>query len=202
MKPDCLMSDCDRVSKVRGLCAKHYRRLQRYGDPTHIKRTIHTGTDSERFWKRVDKSAGCWVWGGRMARNGYGMYSLRDKGVVAHRFAYIDAVSAIPDGLQVDHMCHNRACVNPSHLRLVTNKQNNENPAGLRADNTSGHRGVTFDKRVGRWYAKAQHEGQTHSAGGYATREEAAEAARQLRLSLFTHNDADRNPRSRKGKAR
>jgi len=154
----------------------------------------HTGTDAERFWKKVDKSADCWIWQGNTAKNGYGLYSIRQEHTwMAHRFAYTDTNGDIPAGIQLDHICHNRACVNPSHLRPVTNKQNNENPAGLRSDSTSGYRGVTFEKKTGRWRAKAQHNGKTHHvSGSFNTPEEAAEAARQLRLSLFTHNDADR----------
>jgi len=156
--------------------------------------TWHTGTDAERFWKKVDKSTDCWEWRGRIAKNGYGLYSIRhERTWMAHRFSYTEVNGGIPEGTQLDHSCHNRACVNPAHLRPVTNKQNNENPAGLRSDNTSGYRGVTFDKRFSVWRAKAQHNGKTHHVPGrFSTPEEVAEAARQLRLSLFTHNDADR----------
>lgn len=192
MSNACRVHGCEGLLEARSLCKTHYRRWQRHGDPNVTLRTVHKGTPSERFWKRVEKSTACWVWQGRVARNGYGIFSIRKKTHVAHRFAYLDTVGPIPSGIQLDHLCHNRRCVHPAHLRFATNKQNNENPAGLRADNTSGFRGVVFNKRSGRWYAKAQHQGRTHSAGGHATPEEAAEAARQLRLSLFTHNDADR----------
>lgn len=111
---------------------------------------------------------------------------------MAHRFAYEEVVGPIPEGHQLDHTCHNRACVNPGHLRPATNKQNNENPSGLRIDNASGYRGIYLNKKNGRWYARVQHEGRTRSAGGHSTAEEAAEAAKALRLLLFTHNDADR----------
>jgi len=120
------------------------------------------------------------------------MYGVREQTHIAHRFAYAEVKGSIPEGFQLDHVCHNRACVNPEHLRPVTNKQNNENPAGLRSDNTSGYRGVTQDRVTRRWKAQAQHNGRMYRAGAYDTPEEAAEAARQLRLSFFTHNDADR----------
>src|SRR5690606_24682332 len=88
----------------------------------------------------------------------------------------------IPAGMFIDHVCGNRACVNPNHLRLVTNKQNLEHRTGLDARNKSGFRGVYFDKRWGKWAAGARHNGRLHSAGYHDTPEEAAEAARQLRL--------------------
>jgi hypothetical protein len=188
----CSFQDCDKKHEARGLCATHYRRLTRHGSPDVLMKTRHTGSPTERFWKHVKKSDSCWLWTGQIHRNGYGLYTATHKTFGAHRYAYADLVGPIPNGYQLDHMCHNRGCVNPDHLRVVTNKQNNENPSGLRSDNTSGYQGVTFSKRNGRWYAHVQHEGKKRGAGGYATAQEAAEAARQLRLLLFTHNDADR----------
>jgi hypothetical protein len=189
----CSIDGCHKSRRTRGLCDAHYGRLLRHGRPSITMRVRHDGTASERFWKRVDKSGECWEWTGRKARNGYGMYSIgQERTWLAHRFAYIETLGEIPEGAQLDHTCHNRACVNPEHLRAVTNKQNNENPSGLRSDNTSGYRGVTFSKTMKRWKAQAHHHGQAHSAGYHDTPGEAAEAARQLRLSLFTHNDADR----------
>jgi hypothetical protein len=90
----------------------------------------------------------------------------------------------------LDHRCHVRACVNPDHLRLVTK---NENAEHRRRRNGEHWRGTSFYKALGKWMAYATHNGRMHHAGYYSTAEEAAEAARQLRLSLFTHNDLDRN---------
>src|SRR5450755_3951408 len=77
-------------------------------------------TAEERFWARVDKQTdGCWVWTGAL-RTGYGTLSVSGKNVPAHRFSYELLVGIIPDGLQIDHLCRNRACVNPEHLEPVT----------------------------------------------------------------------------------
>lgn len=113
----------------------------------------------------------------------------------AHRLSYKFTRGPIPDGMQIDHICHNRACVNPEHLRLATNKQNMENPAGLRVDNTSGHQGVTWDRSCGKWKANVHHNGRNVSAGRYASKEAAAQAVARKRCELFTHNDADREAR-------
>jgi len=188
----CTVDDCNRPVSCRELCGMHYSRLARHGSPSITLRTRHSGTPSERFWKRTEKTDKCWYWRGRIARNGYGMYSTGTRTNMAHRFAYTDVVGAIPNGYQLDHLCHNRACVNPSHLRLATNKQNNENPAGLNSNNTTGYRGVRYNKKNKRWYGRVQHDGKQLSCGGHETAEQAAEAARQLRLLVFTHNDADR----------
>ena len=79
---------------------------------------------SVRFWNQVDDSAGsCWEWMGGTS-NGYGGFFLKGKKVKAHRYAYELMVAIIPDGLEIDHLCRNRKCVNPSHMELVTRSEN------------------------------------------------------------------------------
>jgi len=79
----------------------------------------------DRFWAKVDLAAegGCWAWTARTS-NGYGKYAMRVRGKVtdyrAHRLAYQALVGPIPEGFQIDHLCRNRACVNPNHLEIVT----------------------------------------------------------------------------------
>ena len=192
----CSIDGCTHRAHARSYCKSHYERFRRSGNPLPKPRISRAKPLAERFWSHVIKSPGCWEWTASKTTKGYGMYWVSTKPkrrTTAHRLAYELAFGAVPDEMLVDHVCHNRGCVNPEHLRLATNKQNMENPAGLRSDNTSGHQGVYFHKRLKRWCARAQHEGKTYYAGSFATVEEAAEAARQLRLSLFTHNDADRS---------
>ena len=172
----------------------HYARVRRYGDPDFRRHVRGAGTTEENFWARVEKTPDCWVWTGTKWRNGYGQAWIREtkRTICAHRLAWQLTRGPIPDDMQLDHRCHNRACVNPDHLRLATNKQNNENMSGLRSDNSTGYRGVRLEKRTGKYYARAFHHGREHSAGTHDTAEEAAEAARALRNKLFTHNDLDR----------
>jgi hypothetical protein len=76
-----------------------------------------------RFWKNVEKTDSCWNWTGDKVF-GYGRMNIKRKTVRAHRFGYELLVGPIPDGLVIDHLCRNRACVNPAHLEPVTNRVN------------------------------------------------------------------------------
>lgn len=76
----------------------------------------------------VDDSS-CWLWTASLNRNGYGLtgYTASDgtrRSIVAHRFVYQTLVGPIPEGLQLDHLCRVRCCVNPDHLEPVTQREN------------------------------------------------------------------------------
>jgi len=143
-------------------------------------------TAEQRFWAKVNKGQDCWVWTGSTS-NGYGKFGLNGKVVNAHRYSYFLAHGRYPDD-QVDHICHNRSCVNPEHLRDVTGKQNRENRAGAQSNSLSGIRGVRRRGRDGKWEARARHHGRAYFGGVFSTPEEAETAAIELRNRLFTHN--------------
>ena len=151
---------------------------------------------TESFWERVTKTEHCWEWTGGKGHKGYGQVNAKKDGrktiLNAHKASYLLHIGPVADGMKVDHTCHNHGCVNPDHLRQVTNKQNLENRAGLPSNNTSGHLGVFWDTRVSKWAARVRHNDKQHHLGHFATAETAAEAARDIRLELFTHNDLDR----------
>jgi hypothetical protein len=99
-------------------------------------------TEAERFWPKVDKHGPvpasrpelgpCWVWTGGRIPNGYGHFSLTQlpgtpkQRILAHRWVYEEMTGPIPEGLEIDHLCRNRACVNPVHLELVTHQMNGQ----------------------------------------------------------------------------
>ena len=117
---------------------------------------------------------------------------MAGKHIAVHRYAYERHVGPIPDGLQIDHICHNRICVEPSHLRAVTNKQNLENISGAYATSSTGVRGVHPIKGSAKYQAVVVHNRQHYKAGRYDTIAEAEAVVITLRNKLFTHNDADR----------
>jgi hypothetical protein len=145
-----------------------------------------------RFNKHVDTSGSCHVWTGCINRGGYGVVNVEKRAVQAHRVAYEIANGPFDKAMHVDHICHNRACVSPSHLRLVTRKQNAENREGATCRSKSGVRGVSWQAQQKKWLASAGQGGRKYYGGTFNTIEEAAVAARELRNRLFTHNTIDR----------
>lgn len=83
-----------------------------------------TDADMNRFRARVDETDTCWIWQGSLDADGYGRFSLRGRAFQAHRISYTAAHGSIPEGLVIDHLCRNRACVRPDHLEPVTNAVN------------------------------------------------------------------------------
>jgi hypothetical protein len=80
-----------------------------------------------RFAEKIcyDPVTGCWVWQSQISNVGYGLfYASPGKVVTAHRWAFKRWNDAIPDGLELDHLCRNRACANPWHLEPVTRSEN------------------------------------------------------------------------------
>lgn len=83
----------------------------------------------DRFWSKIETvpMSGCWIWIGALSPGGYGVMGVgrADAGIMpAHRFAYLYYCGEIPNGLELDHLCRVRCCVNPTHLEPVTRREN------------------------------------------------------------------------------
>lgn len=146
----------------------------------------------DRFWAKVEKTDTCWNWTAARESGGYGVFRILGVLLQAHRWSYQQSNGEIPSGLAIDHTCYNRACVNPDHLRLATNKQNAENFSGLDSNNTSGVRGVSWNKQCRKWQAYVKHNGKRYHVGLFADIKDAEAAVKAKRNELFTHNDLDR----------
>lgn len=81
---------------------------------------------------------GCWEWAGHK-RGGYGRFTIKSRLLSAHRYSYELFRKPIPVGLQIDHLCRNKACVNPNHLEVVTNQENCQRRTRLITHCPNGH---------------------------------------------------------------
>ncbi len=88
----------------------------------------HSCPPGARFWGRVNQKErrSCWLWLGSPGDDGYGQFKNEGRTVRAHRFAYMDQVGEIPEGLLVCHSCDTPLCCNPAHLFLGTAQDNED----------------------------------------------------------------------------
>lgn len=120
-------------------------------------------TEHYRFWSKVGQGRnGCWEWLAH-THHGYGRFkTYSGKNYFAHRYAWMEVKGALPPyqhgGIEFDHICKNRSCVNPEHLELVTNRENtlrSDNPASLNAKKVYCVNGHKFtEETIYKWKGK------------------------------------------------
>lgn len=130
-------------------------------DPLDQSLVVHGTKEEEPTMKRrkggdplatsdyvaMEPTSGCWIWLGARKPGGYGTLCFDGRRYQAHRAFYEERHGPIPLGLQLDHRCRVRACVNPAHLEVVTPRENTlrgEGPAALEARATACKNGHPF----------------------------------------------------------
>lgn len=137
--------------------------------------------------KAIARHNGCIEWIGGTNRKGYGIVLHDGSSRLAHRVAYELARGEIGRGMVIDHTCWNRSCVNPDHMRVVTQAENTQNLSGAHHDNQSGIRGV-YRHRSGKWQAYARGK----YLGLFDSKEEAGAAAAAWRLANMPYSEMDK----------
>ncbi len=105
-----------------------------------------TPSQIERFHRSylADPNSGCWLWALSLSPKGYAYMSVGGKKLRTNRISYALHKGPVPDGLDVDHKCNVRCCVNPDHLQLLTHRENilrSQNFCALKAKQTLCKRG-------------------------------------------------------------
>lgn len=113
-------------------------------------------SDNERISRNYEiDDNGCWIWTSNKSSSGYGRVSSPSGMVLAHRLSYELSKGQIPAGLDLDHLCRVRHCINPDHLEPVTRQENlRRSPlvwGALMSAKTHCAQGHAFTERNTRW---------------------------------------------------
>ena len=144
-------------------------------------------TASERFWAKVQKGEGCWIWTAGNS-DGYGRFYFEGRVVPAHRWSYEDAIGPIPDGLVIDHLCRNHSCVNPAHMEPVTHVENVKR--GIAAD-------LIYARQAQQTHCKQGHELTEENVYWYGRRRQCRVCRKERKLKNYYANHERNKARKR-----
>lgn len=174
----CSVDACSEKVYARTWCGRHYARALKFGDPEGEARRA---TVAERLASMAERFGDCLLWTGTKNDDGYGRIRVDGRMLSAHRVAWTEAGGTLAPGAEVDHICHNRACINVGHLRIADRSRNNAHRAGANSNSATGVRGVypaeapgSFVAQVGRAYL-----------GTFPTIGEASEAVSRARSERY-----------------
>lgn len=179
----CIKTKAD-LKFVRGYCINHYNRLRVSGELPSAVDQYATAEESLR--ERSEQQGECLVWTGSKNQKGYGRLANRGRLESAHRVAYELSTGPIPAGMEVDHICFNRACVEPSHLRLADRSSNTQYRRGAQPNSKSGIRNV--HEKNGKWFVRLKVKQKNRIWGPFDTADEAKSEARRRREEFFYHS--------------
>lgn len=140
-KVECEAVSCKAMAKKLKWCTKHYQRFIKHGDP-NIETRLSPNRDpyDDLVRRGITRNGECLLSNASEFSNGYRFTRVQQKTYLMHRVSYKKWHGSIPEGLVVDHMCHNeaaergecqggkacfhKACVNPAHLRVISRRDN------------------------------------------------------------------------------
>jgi hypothetical protein len=190
MSSACSIPGCERRHDAKGYCSAHYKRWRKGAElNAPVKRV---GQDEQRFWDKVQRGEGCWLWQGAPLQTGYGSIRFGGKNQTAHRVSYELHNGLIAAGMQIDHICRTRLCVNPDHLRAVSDAANKQNLGALNARNRSGVRGVSWYAPRNKWFVKATKGGKQFYLGYYTDLREAEKVVVEWRRANMPYSEMDK----------
>ena len=185
---ECSIDACARPARKRGWCDTHYQRWRKWG--TTDTRREHFKDPGDAIRSRVERVGECLIWTGAKGADGYGLIRVRGKVTRAHRYAWELARGEIGPGVFLDHSCGNRACIELAHLRIATQRENNQYRTTPDARNKSGYRGV-FQAASGRWVARAMKNGKLYRLGTFDDAETAGRVASEWRSENYRLGEFD-----------
>jgi hypothetical protein len=118
----CAVTECPEGAVTYGMCSTHYCRWRRNGDPELASDPNKPQrTTEDRFWNKVERTDGCWLWTGKTDDYGKGKFLFDGKLGSAHRFSYMQHHGITLERADLlKQTCRVPQCVNPAHLRLTS----------------------------------------------------------------------------------
>ena len=184
----CTIGECEKPLRCRGMCETHYSNMRKHGTPYAPPRPRGPRVPvADVIAARSRREGDCLIWTGGTDRKGYGELRTGGKTKKAHRLVWEIQNGEIPDGIMLDHICHNKACIEVRHLRFATNQQNQMNRRGPnRGRKYDLPRGVYMNPRLKKPYlAIITKDRKLHNLGAFATLEEAHAARLDAENRLF-----------------
>lgn len=111
------------MAKTRGWCRRHYLAQWRLGNANPLYNKDQQWTVA-KLLAYANPEGGCLIWPGKLNRDGYARVRIENRAEYVHRWLYQRGVGEIPDGLELDHLCRRRDCINFEHLEAVPHAEN------------------------------------------------------------------------------